>query len=128
MMVYVMAFVLLTVFLGILGTFWLRVHYRRGEIGVRMAMGADKGSIRRCMLIEGLCLAVMAMLPALVIYFNMLYAEILDTWRLPFSASRVAIAFTASFVIIACFIIIGTLLPANRAANITPVEALRTDN
>jgi len=127
MMTYVMLFVLFTVFLGILGTFWLRVHYRRGEIGVRMAMGASKAVIRRCILVEGLCLAATAMLPAFVVYFNMLYAEVLDVWRLPFSASRVVIALSASFIILAVFIITGSVLPANRAANITPVEALGSE-
>jgi putative ABC transport system permease protein len=128
LMTYVMLFVLATAFLGVFGSFWLRVHRRQGEIGVRMAMGASRRVIRRCLVIEGLCLMAVAMLPALVMYFNLLYADVLDTWRLPFDATRVLIALVAATVTMAVFILAGTLWPARRAAGVTPVDALRIEN
>ena len=42
-----MAFMLVNVFFGIIGTFWLRAQNRRGEIGLRMALGAYDGTLRR---------------------------------------------------------------------------------
>jgi putative ABC transport system permease protein len=128
LMTYVMLFVLATVFLGVFGSFWLRVHRRQGEIGVRMAMGASRRVIRHCLVIEGLCLMAVAMLPALVVYFNLLYADVLDTWRLPFNATRVFVALATAGVTMTVFIVAGVLWPARRAAGITPVDALRMEN
>jgi hypothetical protein len=40
-----MAFMLVNVFFGVAGTFWLRTQYRRGEIGLRMAMGSSRRGV-----------------------------------------------------------------------------------
>jgi hypothetical protein len=37
-----MAFLLINVFFGIVGTFWLWTENRRSEIGLRMAIGSSK--------------------------------------------------------------------------------------
>lgn len=51
-----MAFMLVNVFFGIIGTFWLRMQNRKGEIGLRMALGAHRITLERYMYTEGLCL------------------------------------------------------------------------
>ena len=37
---FLVGFMLVNVFFGIVGTFWLRTQYRRGELGLRAALGA----------------------------------------------------------------------------------------
>ena len=126
-MVYVLIFVLIVAFLGIFGSFWLRTRQRKCEIGIRMAMGASKTVISWSMIIEGLCLLLIAILPAFIIYFNLLHADVLDTARLPFSAGRIMVAFGSSLLIIIAIIVSGTYQPAMQAASTPPVEALRDE-
>ena len=52
-------FMLVNVFFGIVGTFWLRTQYRRGEIGLRSALGASRGTLKRYLDVEGLSLLVL---------------------------------------------------------------------
>lgn len=126
-MLYVTLFVLITVFLGVFGSFWLRTSQRQHEIGIRMAMGANKTTIQNWMLIESLLLISIVLLPALLVYINFLYADILDTWRLPFNLERVCIVFLSALLIILLIVTSGTLWPARRAANTQPIDALHDE-
>ena len=126
-MTYVMVFVLIIAFLGVFGSFWLRTRQRKCEIGVRMAMGASKKMISYSMIIEGLCLLSITILPAFIIYINMLNADILDTWRLTFTFGRVMVAFGSSLLLIIVIIVGGIYQPATQAASIPPVDALRDE-
>jgi putative ABC transport system permease protein len=126
-MTYVTLFVLITVFMGVFGAFWLRTHQRRSEIGIRMAMGADKGAIRRSTLLEGLCLMALSIPPAYLAYLNLLGADVLDTWLLPFTFGRTMIALAATLFITSAIIAGGICGPANRAASVQPVDALRDE-
>lgn len=127
LMAYVMGFVLITVFMGVFGVFWLRTRQRRSEIGIRMAMGADKAAIRRGTVTESLCLMALSILPGFVVYLNLLQADVMDTTRLPFTPERVLVAFSATLFISTLIIVGGTSWPANRAASIQPVDALRDE-
>ncbi len=126
-MAYVMIFVLITVFLGVFGTFWLRIRQRTNEIGVRMAMGAGRSVIRRSMVTESLCLITIAVLPALLVYINMLHANVLDTWRLPFSFERVTVVFGIALLVMVIIVGCGTSYPARQASRLNPVDALRDE-
>lgn len=127
LMVYVMIFVLITVFLGVFGAFWLRTRQRRSEIGIRMAMGANRGTIWRSSVIESLCLVSICILPAYLVYINFLYSEILDIARLSFTFGRTMIAFWTALSVMVLIIIGGISWPARRAASIQPVDALRDE-
>jgi hypothetical protein len=126
-MTYVTAFVLITVFLGVFGSFWLRTYQRRSEIGLRMAMGAHRNAIRNHMVKESLLLMSISIVPAFIIYLNMLHTEVLDTWKLPVSAGRITVVFTSTVIVLAVVIAGSTLWPANRAASIQPVDALKDE-
>jgi hypothetical protein len=122
---YVSLFVLATVCLGVFGTFWLRTSQRRGETGIRMATGASPGTIRRSMMAESLCLLLIAFPPALLVYLNLLSAEVLDVWRLPFDALRVGVSTVASVAVMSLIILGGVMRPAFRASSLCPAEALQ---
>jgi putative ABC transport system permease protein len=92
-----------------------------------MAMGADKRMIRQCTILEGLCLLALAVPPAYLVYINLLAADVLDTYRLPFTFGRTMIALLSTLLIASAMIAGGTYWPANRAASIQPVEALRDE-
>lgn len=123
---YVSLFVLVTVCLGVFGTFWLRTHQRRGETGIRMAMGAGKSDIRFWMIAESLCLMAIAILPSLLVYLNLLSADVMDTWRLPFNATRVFVSLAGSVIILGATILSGVILPARQASSINPAETLNS--
>jgi len=127
MMVYVMVFVLITVFLGIFGSFWLRTRQRRGEIALRMATGANRSTVWNYMVTEGLLLISIVIIPAFLVYINLLYADILDTWRLDFTLGRVLIALFSSLIIIILMVVGGINWPAKRASHIELAEALRDE-
>ena len=126
-MIYVLIFVLIVAFLGIFGSFWLRTRQRKSEIGIRMAMGASKKTISLSMIIEGFCLLIISILPALIIYVNLLRAEVLDITRLDFTSGRIMVALGTSLLIIILIIVGGIYQPAVQAASTPPVDALRDE-
>lgn len=68
-----MAFLLVNVFFGIVGTFWLRTERRRSEIGLRMAIGSSRGRLGEYMYLEGLGLLAITVPILLVFVFNMAF-------------------------------------------------------
>lgn len=81
-----MLFLLANVFFGVIGTFWLRTQSRRGEIGLRVALGATR--YPSALYLEGLCLLMLTVVPVLVYAFNMMYLDRLDSYRIPLGVGR----------------------------------------
>jgi len=117
-------FLLLNVFLGLLGSFWLRTQ----EIAVRMAAGARRRQVIARMISEALLLLVIATVPALCIDFMAGRAELLSTWEgSNFSMMRLWIAGAITFVQMAVMVVTGTALPAWKAMRISPSTALQCE-
>jgi ABC-type antimicrobial peptide transport system permease subunit len=100
------------------------VSYRRREIGVRMALGATRGSVAQLILRQGIILIGAGLAVGLVLAFltgrlitNFLYqVKPLDAWTyIAVALALPAIGLTAA------------LLPARRAASIQPMQALRDE-
>ena len=66
----VVLFLLVNVFLGLIGTFWFRTRRRRSEIALRLAMGSTKNQVFRLLAGEGLLLLALVTLPAMIICYN----------------------------------------------------------
>ncbi|MCC8147279.1 MAG: ABC transporter permease [Bacteroidales bacterium] len=77
--VSLMIFFLLNILLCILGTFWYQVNQRKGEIGIRKAIGASNRNINKSLILESLCLLAIAMIPALLIEYQFVHRGILET-------------------------------------------------
>lgn len=118
-------FMLVNVFFGIVGTFWLRTQYRRGEMGLRVALGSSRSRLRRFMNVEGISLLSFTAPLVLMFIVNVLYADLPDTVRLPYTWWRFAIAFGGTFLLLGTMIIVGIWLPARQITRMDPAEALR---
>ena len=115
-----MGFLLLNIFLGLLGTFWFRTQQRRSEIALHKAHGATDGAIFRRLLSEGLLL--------LVIDWNLAHLE-LNSWRngTTLEWDRLLLCAGISFVLMALMIAIGIGIPARKAMKVQPAEALHDE-
>ncbi|WP_455638374.1 ABC transporter permease [Parabacteroides sp.] len=119
-----MLFLLLNVFFGIVGTFWLRTQGRQGEIGLRVALGSSRFALKRFMYMEGLCLLLFTLPFELIFAVNMIYLDKLDTFRIPLGAGRFLITFGGTYLLMAAMICIGIWFPVRKAVKMNPAEAL----
>ncbi|MEG1563244.1 MAG: ABC transporter permease [Bacteroides sp.] len=117
-------FILLNVFFGITGTFWLRIEQRRSETGLRMALGSTRRNVGLFFTTEGWLLLATIVPLVLVIIANFFVMEIPETYHVPFTWWRFALGFGVSLFLMALMIALGTWLPARRTMKMQPAEAL----
>lgn len=123
MMQLIIVFLLLNVFFGVTGTFWMRTQARRSETGLRMAIGASKGRIISWLNIEGLFILLLACIPIAVIIFNFSYIDLLDT-SVPYTVGRWLTEILISLGILSLMIVLGIAVPARWIMKEQPAEAL----
>lgn len=123
MMQLIIAFLLLNVFFGITGTFWMRTQARRSETGLRMAIGASKGKIISWLNVEGLFILLLACVPIAVVIFNFRHMDLLNV-EVPYTIGRWLTEIAISLGIIAIMIMLGIAVPARWIMKEQPAEAL----
>lgn len=127
-LILVMGFLLVNVFLGLLGTFWFRTRRRTSEIAVRMVNGSTRGSIFRRFVAEGMLLLVLvtplAILTDWLIRHNNL---VISNEHDYFSYGRLWFCIGVVFALMALMIVAGTCLPALAATKIKPAIALHDE-
>ena len=117
-------FALLLACLGLYGTLSFRVAQRTREIGVRMALGAPRARVVIMILRDGLTLMLAGVAIGLPAAFA--FARVLG--HLLFAISPYdPLTFGTVVIILAIIAIVACLLPARRAANVNPMEALRAE-
>lgn len=123
-----MGFLLLNIFLGLLGTFWFRTQQRRAEIALHKAHGATDCGIFRRLLCEGWVLLLIVTPIALVVDYNLAHME-LNSWRngTTLEWDRLLICAAVTFSLIALMIAIGIGIPARKAMKVQPAEALHNE-
>jgi predicted permease len=110
--------------IGIYGMLVALVNERRREIGVRLALGAQRGEILRMVVGRGLVLALLGVVAGLAAAFALsrLLVAVLYGVRpadpLTFAGMALVLVLTAA---------LASWLPARRAAALDPVETLRAD-
>ena len=118
-------FLLVNIFLGLLGTFWFRTQQRKSEIALHKAHGATNSMVFTRLLSEGWLLLLIITPLALIIDFNLAYAELSARHNgLYLEWDRLLICGAISFALIALMIAIGIGIPARKAMKIDPAEAL----
>jgi putative ABC transport system permease protein len=108
--------------IGIMNILLVSVTERTREIGVRMAVGAKRAHILIQFLIEAMTLSVVG--GCIGILFGVFAARlttVIAGWPTIISGDTVAVAFVFSVVVGLFF----GLYPANKAARLNPIEALR---
>ena len=123
-----MGFLLLNIFLGLLGTFWFCTQQRRGEIALHKIHGATDRAVFARLLSEGFLLLLLVTIPALIIDFNLAKLE-LNAWRngTTLEWDRLLLCAAATFVLIGLMIVIGIWYPARKAMQVQPAEALHDE-
>ena len=117
-------FLMLNVFLGVVGTFWLRTEKRRGEIGLRMALGSDRTTLGKLMFSEGLLFLVLTFPLLLIFALIMTQVELLDMYREPLSLFRFIGTMGIVYLMMAFMICLGIFFSTSKAMKMHPAEAL----
>ena len=134
-------FAVLCIFLGMLGTFWIRSNARRQEIGVMRSMGASRNDIIVQFLMEAAMLVTLAfvcMLPVLFNYIHVegLYDDVFAPARYPIISDKYwvnsfwqhsGMVTLITYLILLSISLVGTLIPVVKATNILPADALRDE-
>ena len=116
------ALALLLAAVGLYGVMAYAVAGRTKEIGIRMALGAGRGSVRRMILADGLKLALAGTLAGLLVsaacmrLMRSLLYGVSDTDPLTYAAVA---TFLTAVALLACYV------PARRATKVDPLVALR---
>jgi putative ABC transport system permease protein len=115
---------LLLALIGVYGVNAYMVARRTREIGVRMALGADRGAVLRLFLREGLILTGAGLAPGLVLAG--LVARLMRGILFEVNPFDPLVFGTAS-ALLAGAALIACLLPSRRATKVDPMEALRRE-
>jgi putative ABC transport system permease protein len=109
--------------IGIMNIMLVTVTERTREIGVRMAVGASRRDILQQFLLEAVLISIggglVGILLGVAVPLSVRYLA--EGFQIPISALSIVVAFAVSGVVGLVF----GLLPANRAAQLNPTEALR---
>jgi predicted permease len=115
---------LLLASIGIYGAVAYSVEQRTGEIGIRMALGAQTRDVLRLVVNQGMKPVVLGLAVGITTAFalgRLIAAQLYQT-----SAYSPALLGGAA-ILLAVTALIACLLPARRAALVDPVQALRTE-
>lgn len=120
-----LGFMLISIFLGVFGTFWFRSQQRMGEFAIRKAFGASDIDIFRRIISEGIILLIFATIPAVVVDVVLARHELNnDIYLVYFSPGRMAVTAIATFIFMAMMIVLGSFFPALRSMKVEPARAL----
>ena len=110
--------------IGIYGAVAYTVEQRTGEIGVRMALGAQTRDVLRLVVNQGMKPVVIGLAIGFVAAFAL--GRLIASQLYQVSAHNPALLGGAT-VLLAAIALVACLLPARRAALVDPVQALRTE-
>ncbi|WP_304731568.1 FtsX-like permease family protein, partial [Paramuribaculum intestinale] len=124
-----MGFMMINIFLGLLGTFWFRTQQRVNEIAIRRVNGATRRGIFGRLIGEGVLLLALVTPLAVAADCLLTHYDICAYYGAHHStALRIAVCAGTSFVLMALMVIAGIWFPARRAMRIEPAQALSIDN
>lgn len=110
--------------IGIYGAVAYSVEQRTGEIGVRMALGAQTRDVLGLIVNQGMRPVIIGLAIGIVSAFAL--GRLLTSQLYEVSSHNPALL-AASTVLLAAIALIACLVPARRAAHVDPIQALRAE-
>jgi len=120
--IIVAAFLIINVALGLFGVLWYNINQRRGEIGLRRAIGASGSSVSLQLVIESLMLATLSIV---VGTFFAIQFPLLNVFGVPANVYIIALLLSIAFIYL--LVIVCSLYPGKQAAAILPAIALHEE-
>jgi putative ABC transport system permease protein len=118
----VAAFLIINVALGIFGVLWYNINKRRGEIGLRRAIGASGSSVSSQLVSEALIVATFSLI---IGSFFAVQFPLLNVFDLPASVYLTALGLAILFIYFV--VMVCSLYPGKQAASIYPAVALHEE-
>lgn len=118
----VAGFLIINVALGLFGVLWYNINKRKGEIGLRRAVGASGNSVSKQLVGETLVLSTLALI---IGSFFAVQFPLLNVFDLPASVYIIALLLAVVFIYV--LVIICALYPGRQAASIFPAVALHEE-
>lgn len=121
----VIAFLLVTIFLGLLGTFWFRMQQRISEIAIRKVSGATRSQVFRRIIGEGMVLLICGMLIASACIWPLVSSDEFGYMGEKWYMALLMECFT--MVLVAAGIVVSLWYPARKAMDIEPAIAIKAE-
>jgi predicted permease len=110
--------------IGIYGLMAYSVAQRTQEMGIRIALGADRGAIRKLVVWQGMSLALIAVVAGTAASLGL--TRFISTFLFGVKPWDTAVLLSAPLIVIAVAFL-AVWLPAARASTVDPMRALRTE-
>lgn len=108
--------------IGIYGVMSYAISTRTREIGIRMALGAQKANVLTLVMRQGITLTIVGLAIGLAVALGL--AQLMKTFLFGVSANDPA-TFILTSAVLATVALIACYLPARRATKVDPIVALR---
>ena len=118
------AVALLLAAIGIYGLMAYSVAQRTQEMGIRMALGADRDAIRKLVVWHGMRLALVGVVAGIVASFGL--TRLLSAFLFGVKPWDPAV-FVSAPLILTAIALVAVWLPAARASKVDPMQALRAE-
>jgi len=118
----VSCFLIINVALGLFGVLWYNINKRRGEIGLRRAVGATGNSVSAQLVAESMLLATLSLI---IGTFFAIQFPLLNVFNLEAGIYIAALIFSIIFIYL--LVLVCSLYPGRQAAAIYPAVALHED-
>ena len=137
------AFFMISLCLGVIGTFWLQTKVRKEDIGVMLSFGGTPKTIMGMLMGEGVLLTTIAVVIGCLIYMQYGISEglvndymwggaradspmVADSWIDSFPQHFLIVS-GIIWLIMTIVVLIGIYIPAHKISHVQPTEALRDE-
>jgi len=128
-------FLIINIFLGLIGTFWYRTESRKSEIGLRIALGSSKRKIKQFLYTETIFLLLISAFIGINICINIGQTDFLSALGIPKAnyeqigagIEQYFIIFGLTFLFLAFVSLLAVWYPARQSSNMQPAESLHEE-
>lgn len=137
------AFFMISLCLGVIGTFWLQTKVRKEDVGVMLSFGGTPNYIIRMLMGEGVLLTTIAVVIGCLVYMQYGISEglvndylwggaradspmVADSWIDSFPLHFLIVS-GIIWLIMTIVVLIGIYIPAHKISHVQPTEALRDE-